>query len=862
MLNLAIVRTVDFCARHSRWVIVAAFILAAALGYHAASHFAFDTNVNNLISRDLPWRQRDLEYQRAFPQSVQLILVAVEAPTPEQSAEAARALAENLSTKRDLFISVQNEGDEPFFQRSRFLFPPTEDVAKLTNQLARAQPLITVLGRDPSLRGLVQALSLGLEGVKAGQTSLDDLAPAFNMAASTLDNVASSRPASFSWQTLLQQKAGQQKGLIQLIEVRPVLDTKELAPGRKASDAISRSAAELKLAEEFGAAVRLTGPVPISDAEFASVESGLTLNSIVTSLIVLTILWLALRSFRLVVAIVVTLTTGLIITAGLGFLLVGALNPISIAFAVLFVGLGADFAVQFSLRYRAQRFESRNLRDGLLQAADYVGVPLSLAAAAAAAGFLSFAPTAYTGLAQLGKIAGCGMAVAYITSFTLLPAMLTAVAPPEESKPLRQPALAPVDRFLQRRRILVISLTALLALAAAPSLLKLQFDFNPLHLQRKSSPAVAALLQLSREGLFNPNAADILAHSPEDAAAISEKLKALPEVGQVRTIESFIPTDQKKKLLLIREAERKLSSALQAPLRPAPTDAENVEALRTAAQRLETLAGEDTGEGGQAAKRLSADLSRLSEANVGQRNKAGRAFLDPLKMDLQSLRLALHPNSVDLNMLPRSLVRDWVAPDGSQRVEAIPKAGSDDDAALSKFGHAVLKVAPGATGQAVQSLEWASTMIRALIEAAVLAFCVIAFLLWISLRRLGDVLLTLVPLVVAALATLEICALTRFKLNYANIIALPVLLGIGVAFKIYYITAWRRGQTDFLQTALTRAVFFSALLTGAAFGSLAISQNPGMSSMGALLALSLACTLASAVLFQPALMGKPRSSRK
>ena len=120
-------------------------------------------------------------------------------------------------------------------------------------------------------------------------------------------------------------------------------------------------------------------------------------------------------------------------------------------------------------------------------------------------------------------------------------------------------------------------------------------------------------------------------------------------------------------------------------------------------------------------------------------------------------------------------------------------------------------------------------------------------------------LLTLVPLPVAGLATLEICALTGFKLNYANIIALTVLLGVGVAFKIYYIMAWRRGETDFLESPLTRAVFFSALLTGTAFGSLWLSSNPGMSSMGKLLALSLACTLASAVLFQPALMGEPRS---
>jgi len=149
----------------------------------------------------------------------------------------------------------------------------------------------------------------------------------------------------------------------------------------------------------------------------------------------------------------------------------------------------------------------------------------------------------------------------------------------------------------------------------------------------------------------------------------------------------------------------------------------------------------------------------------------------------------------------------------------------------------------------------------AFVEAATLALAAIALLLWIVLRRVGDMLLTLIPLVVAGIVTLEICSLTAFSLNYANILALPVLLGVGVGFKIYYVSAWRGGETNFLLSVLTRAVFFSALMTVTAFGSLWVSGNPGISSMGKLLMLSLACTLASAALFQPALMGRPRAAK-
>jgi uncharacterized protein len=150
--------------------------------------------------------------------------------------------------------------------------------------------------------------------------------------------------------------------------------------------------------------------------------------------------------------------------------------------------------------------------------------------------------------------------------------------------------------------------------------------------------------------------------------------------------------------------------------------------------------------------------------------------------------------------------------------------------------------------------------VRAFVEAGAFALAAIAVLLLIALRRVGDVLLTLVPLVVAGIVTLELCAVLGISLNFANIIALPLLLGVGVAFKIYYILAWRAGRTLLLQSSLTRAIVFSAMTTATAFGSLWLSGDPATSSMGQLMALSLVCTMAAAVLFQPALMGPPRKA--
>jgi predicted RND superfamily exporter protein len=220
----------------------------------------------------------------------------------------------------------------------------------------------------------------------------------------------------------------------------------------------------------------------------------------------------------------------------------------------------------------------------------------------------------------------------------------------------------------------------------------------------------------------------------------------------------------------------------------------------------------------------------------------------------------LQAEPITADNIPPEIKVNWLTSDGRARVEAHPKGDPNDNETLRQFARAVLAIEPRASGGPISILESGHTVVRAFIEAGIWALLSIALLLWIVLRRLTDVLLTLIPLLLAGIVTLEICVLIGLKLNFANIIALPLLLGVGVAFKIYYIMAWRAGQSGLLQSPLTRAVIFSALTTATAFGSLWLSSHPGTSSMGKLLALSLVTTLAAAVLFQPVLMGPPREA--
>jgi hopanoid biosynthesis associated RND transporter like protein HpnN len=859
MLTRAIDRIVGICARHAWAVIALAVALAAGCSIYTARYFAINANIDDLMSPRLDWRQREIAYHNEFPQSMQAIWIVIDAPTPESAAAASRALAERLAKRTDLFRSVVEQGGGAFFRRNGLLYAPTEQLENMTGALARANPLIGALKADPSLRGLVQALSFALMGVQQQEIPLDGMAHTLDMAAAPIEKIAAGEPATFSWKQMLQGGTVEPSQLRHYVSAWPYLSSSELQPAAAAVAAIRAAAADLKLAATYRAGLRITGPAVISDEELASANEGVVFNGVLTGVIIIAILWLALRAWRLVFAACITLAVGLAITAALGLLMFGALNPISIAFAVLFLGLGADFAIQFTVRYRAARHLKGEPFAALMETVDRVGAPLTLAAGAAAAGFLSFLPTPYEGLAELGTIAGVGMVIAYASSLTVLPALMWVMHPRPEPHPLRLPALAPVDGWLKRHRYLIIGVTAGVILLGLPALAKLQFDFDPLHLRPAGSESVATIRELSKDPNAAVNAAQVLAGSPQEAAATAKRLAALPEVAQTRTLDSFVPADQDRKLPLIQRAATALRAALDRGERSPPSDAENVGALRGGAAQLREVAGDQKGPGADAARRLAGDLVKLADASQAQRAAVAAAFTVPLRPDLAELSDNLQAERVTRVNLPKELADSWVGPNGKNRVEIAPKGDSNDDAVLRRFARAVLAADGNATGQAISTFEWADTIIWSFEVAAAVALVSIALLLWIVLRRFGDVLLTLIPLIAAAILTLEICGLTGFALNYANIIALPVLLGVGVAFKIYYILAWRRGQTDFLQSALTRAVFFSALLTATAFGSLWLSAHPGTSSMGKLLALSLACTLASAVLFQPALMGEPRT---
>ena len=853
-------RTVAASARYPWIVLLLVTALTLAALVYTAKNFAMTADAGQLISQRLEWRQREIAFDSAFPRLVDLTIVVVDGATPELADDAARRLIAALKDRRDLFRTVRWPTGGPFFEREGLLFLSLADARAATDGLVKAAPLLVRLRADQSLRGVLAVLSEMLKGVKNGEASLQDIEPAMTAFSETFEDAVAGRPAFFSWRKFFIGKKATSRETRHILLIQPVMDYAALQPGAAAGDAIRHVAGSLGLDPAHGVSIRLTGPVPLADEEFASLAQDIhiVLGTMLAAL--LGILWLAVRSTRVVLAIVVTTLAGLVLTAACGLLMIGRFNLISIAFIPLFVGLGVDFSIQLSVRALAERLVHPAREAALVEAGSSIGRALALSATAIGAGFFAFLPTSYIGVAELGVIAGFGMVVAFGLSIVLLPALLVLLrfTPPRMAE-IGFTMFAPVDRFVNRHRRGVLA-SALVAGVVALALLPLvRFDFDPLNLKNRNAESMTTLQALAADPDWTPYAINVLAASLVDAQALSQRLVALPDVSRVVTLQSFVPKEQKEKLELVDDAASVLGSALEnVSFRAAPSDEELQQRLASTVAALQSTASEaEEGPASRSVRRLADALGRLKAATPDVRARAQLAVTVPLAVTLEQIRTELTASPVSVETLPPDLVEDWMTRDGRARLQVLPSSGRTDNEFLRKFSAAVLNVAPNASGAPISTSGSGDSVVEAFAQAGIYSAVAIVVLLALVLRRATDVMLTMAPIVLSGLLTFATCGVLDLPLNFANIIALPLLFGVGVAFNIYFVTAWRAGETAMLASSLMRAVIFSALVTATAFGALWLSSHPGTASMGRLLMISLGWELLVTILVRPALLARP-----
>jgi hopanoid biosynthesis associated RND transporter like protein HpnN len=846
-----VTQLVELSRRHAAILAATTLATVALIGVLTVRHLAIDSDTAKLFSPELPWRQAELRLDHEFPQYIALLVIVIDADTPDQAQDAATLLTRRLAARPELFRNVRQPAGSSFFREDGLLFLPRAQVQDIADEMIAAQPMLGTLAADPSTRGVLNALELLTQGPLQAGTAIQQLDAPFSAATQAIDSALAGNYRPLSWQTLLNKGSVSPSQLRQLVLAQPVADFKAVQPGRRAIEAIHATAQAEGLVASRGVRVRVTGPVALSDDQLAALKEGAGTTACVS--LGLLVFWLALavRSARAVGAILLTLSCGLVLCAAVAVAFVGPFNPISIAFAPLFIGIAIDFGIQFCVRYAAEHHGSADA-DALRRTAAGVGGALMIAGAATAAGFLSLYPTDYRGVSDLGLIAGSGMLIALVLNLTLLPALLTLFRVTGFKEAGGLEGAAPLDGWLIRHRHAMVITVIVTALGSLAAMTGLRFDVDPIDLENPKAESVQALFDLMRDPNTSPYSLAALAPSATAADALTHALSALPEVSRVIWAGSFVPEDQQAKLDIVTDARDLLSPTLFPPtVGAAPVAADLLAAAARCASTLSKLGARGDG----ASEALQRSLARAVEHGVTIVPLLNANLSQGVAERLEDMRLSLQAAPVTLESIPPDVMSDWRSVDGQYRVQVFPNGDARDPKLLHRFAAAVLRVAPDASGTPVGIEESGRTVVRAFVIAGCLAIAAIMLLLGLVLRSLRDVAAVLGPLLLAGLLTLASCVALRVPLNFANIVTLPLQLGIGVAFDIYFVLRWRAGEPGLLSSPTARAIVFSALTTGTAFGSLALSQSPGIADMGKLLSIGLFYTLICTLFVLPALLG-------
>jgi len=865
-------RWLGFVSQHARQVSASCILATLAALVYAFFNLGINADNLSLISDSLQSRKNQAAFGALFPNLEEAILIVIDGDTPALARDATDALASRLQEDPSAFEGVYVPGGGSFFEEHALLYSTPEELDRLADDLSALQPILASLEADPSLVQLAELVRTGLEsgaekGVDPTQwTSLLDEVGKATIA------VYEEPPVRISWETMMLASSDLEIPSRRVIIVDPYLDYTRILVADATINAIDGAVRELGLDQAAGVQIRLTGNPALNHEEMLGLAWDIGGSGVFCFLLVAGFLYFAFRSWRLVIASLTTLLVGLVWTGAFAAATIGELNMISIAFAILFIGLGVDFAIHFGMAFASERREHNLPTEAALhKAMDGIGASLVLCGFTTAIGFLVFLPAEYRGVAELGAIAGAGMFIILILTLTLFPALLSGwLRIPDDVEilaPTRADQVVALRVARMPRRVCGVALLA--AIVSVPLLIELRFDAHVIEMRDPETPSVQAFRDLLADSDTSPWYVNVMAPDLAAAEEIAQKLEALPEVGRTVSLLSYVPEDQEEKLEILDDLAFLMESP---PLGPDDRPEYNVEKQIEALRELHDVLRETERPAEDDAVTISLDSLQTRLANFlvrvqGEEDPAKALtefrdiLLESLPDSIERFRNMLSIDPIELSNLPPELVRRMLAPDGTARIQAFPAEELQDYDSLKRFASSVLAVAPKAAGIAPNLVDFGEATARsfrlALISAA-LAISALLFLLW---RRPGDVAMVLSTLALGSILTCASMALLGMSFNFANVLVLPLLFGIGVDSGIHLVhraryDAEHPSETHgaLIETATAGAVFYSAMTTTLSFGTLALSGHKGMQGLGIMLTIGMFWTVVANLIVLPALL--------
>jgi len=865
------------CAR-PKWFVLPQLALFAFCVWHTARHLEFDMSRNNLVGSDKKYHQIYLRYKADFNVRDD-IAVVVESEDPEKNRQYVERLGARMESEPGVFAEVFFKGDLKMLGPKALQFLDEPTLAELEKTLRNFQPFIETFGQATNLNSLFQLVNRQFRTARREESAENDsLIESIPALQRIIDQAADSlrragTPPSPGITALFDAgPQAQEKQYITFAGGKIYLVNARAAKVGQEMDAVQRARELMREVhrEVPGVNVGITGESVLEYDEMRQSQKDSTVATIVSLVICALIFIVSYRETGRPLKATAALIIGLGYTMGFTTLAVGHLNILTVTFLPILIGLAIDYGVHLITRYEEELRQGETQRIAIERAVVNTGLGIFTGCLTTAGAFFAMMFTDFKGIQEMGLITGGGMVLSLVPMMTMLPAMLLGG---RQNRLDRKPHSgrshrARLERLWLDRPVPVTLLAAVVTALALIPARKIYFDYNLLHMQSEGLAAVEFQQKLLGSASKSLVFGAVVAASREEALALAPRLTNLPTVASIDSMAGFLAANPAGKLEKISRIKQTAGAIHFAP--PDGEPANINELIRTLwslhgylGLALEEVAKEKRTELERALRSLRNSIDEFrSQARAGSPEQAAeklgayqRALFDDLRDTFQAIRTQDDSSVLTEEGLPKNLKARFIGAGGQHLIQVYPKHDVWQRAEQEAFVRHIRTVAPNVTGTPVQLYEYTTLLKDSYQQAAYYSLSAITVLVFIHFRSLVAVVLSLLPVALGSIWTCGLMGLLGIPFNPANIMTLPLVVGIGVTNGIHILNRFAEEQNPgILARSTGKAVIVSALTTIAGFGSLIPAEHQGIQSLGLVMSLGVAMCMLAAVTVLPAIL--------
>ena len=821
------IRILDSFLKNPYKVVISFLFITFLAMFSTFQNLAINTSTDSLIDDQLTFKKNQKKLKKHFKVLNNNILIRIKGKNSKKIENIFLEI-ENKLDQREEFDFYYSPNFDKFFKSNFFSLLSERQKNDFIDQLYQFQPFISELNNNKKLEGFNNFIDLVLKSQNINEIkSLDIVFKNFILALNTRTEV--------DWKKILRKDFD---------EIFILLSVNENYLG---SNGFSLTYEFLQsLREKYNSQninIQFTGGLIIDHEEIKSVSSGAALSGLLSIILVSIILYASLKKIKLIFCLIVSILVGLFITTGITSVTIGSLNLISVAFAVLFIGLSVDFGIQVFLRILENQKENIGLENFKSELGS-VSRTITIASIPSIVGFLSFVPTKYTGLSELGIISAIGLFVGLLVNILFLPAIYSLIKK-SDSKIIERKKNNLWQRFsnfiLSNKYYLLFSLL-IISIYNFTFIKSISFDSDAMKLKDQKLQSVLLAKELIEK---NPTS-DYIISIVENKEIDPSKLKDLLKNSNIQEIRSVGTLFEEYKSENLDYLKFLITTGVSKEFYSSP---EEFDRFKNLLLKIKSLKIDNIS---NICEELINKLSQR-DANQKEIKNIEELFFNKFN-DLNNVILTIgNKKYINYDEIPDYYKNRFESLDGFYRYEVIPSKDVNRKENLEEFVDSVQRFYPDATGMPVVQLEAGKIVKNSFIYAFIFSFIITFFYLLIIFKDLYKVLLCIFSLLIALILLIFFMIVFKIDLNFANMISLPLLFSLGISYPIYFVTrlSEKGNVTSVFVSNTPLAIFTSSLTTICSFGTLFFSSHQGTSSMGLLLFISLLTTLISSLIFLP-----------